>query len=238
MNKNIVQTIDDVELITFNNALSICKASPVPTGIKDMHSLYLAANPLAVWFAGCRHEEQMLSKTDFDFYSAYYAEQFICNDQLALSGKSWVGYEETYWRNLGHITVFAVKTPIYDNHKEQIVGIIYWGFSMAKYNFTELISALDKAKRQKRQPYFSGYHQDQLAIIHKITQRESMCLFYLIRGKSAKEIGNILGISNRTAESYIENLKLKFNCYYKSELIEKAINMGFLNTLPFDLFSE
>ena len=43
--------------------------------------------------------------------------------------------------------------------------------------------------------------------------------------------------SGGTNLNYIDNLKLKFNCAYKSELIEKAIIAGYLNIIPLGLLS-
>jgi DNA-binding CsgD family transcriptional regulator len=61
-----------------------------------------------------------------------------------------------------------------------------------------------------------------------LTKRQSECLFYLTQGKTFKEIALLMnGISVRTVETYIEQLKLKLNCRNKSELIVMAIEMNF-----------
>lgn len=56
------------------------------------------------------------------------------------------------------------------------------------------------------------------ANIH-LTTRELEILKLVIFGHGAKKIGLLLKISNRTVEKYIENLKNKFNCRKKTELI-------------------
>ncbi|KTD40549.1 helix-turn-helix transcriptional regulator [Legionella parisiensis] len=48
---------------------------------------------------------------------------------------------------------------------------------------------------------------------YELTNRE--CVFLLIRGKSAKEIGALLSLSKRTIEPYIENIKNKMDCKNK-----------------------
>lgn len=65
-----------------------------------------------------------------------------------------------------------------------------------------------------------------------LSSRESECLFYLLRGKTAKQIARLLNLSPKTVEHYIENIKLKFQCQTKSELISKAIEQGFTNIIP------
>lgn len=59
---------------------------------------------------------------------------------------------------------------------------------------------------------------------HKITNREMIVLEYSIQGKTAKEIGEILGVSFRTVEAHISNIKNKFLCKTKTELISKFFN--------------
>lgn len=66
----------------------------------------------------------------------------------------------------------------------------------------------------------------------KLSPIESQCLFYLIRGKSTKMIAKVLNLSSRTVETYIEQIKSKMSCRTRSELIEIAIENGFLEIVP------
>lgn len=60
----------------------------------------------------------------------------------------------------------------------------------------------------------------QLACLRKgLSKRESECIYYLIRGMTAKQIGKTMGLSNRTVEFYLDNAKSKLNCTNKFELI-------------------
>jgi DNA-binding CsgD family transcriptional regulator len=65
-----------------------------------------------------------------------------------------------------------------------------------------------------------------------LSERQTECLFFLLRGKTAKEIAKILNISPRTTECHLEEIKYKLNCATKSELIEKAIASGYINIFP------
>ena len=65
-----------------------------------------------------------------------------------------------------------------------------------------------------------------------ITERQAECLFFLLRGKTAKEIAKFLNISPRTVEDYIEMLKLKFSCQTKNELVTAALERGLFNMIP------
>jgi DNA-binding CsgD family transcriptional regulator len=52
-----------------------------------------------------------------------------------------------------------------------------------------------------------------------LSRRENQCLNYLSFGKTAKEIGKELNISNRSVELYLKNIKNKLSCDNKFEMI-------------------
>lgn len=56
--------------------------------------------------------------------------------------------------------------------------------------------------------------------IKKLSKKKLECLYYLVRGKTAREIASILNISPRTVEHYLEDIKFKWGCCSKSSLIE------------------
>lgn len=54
-----------------------------------------------------------------------------------------------------------------------------------------------------------------------LTKRQLECCSLLIAGKKAREISDALGLSVRTVEYYLDNVKLKLKCNNKAELIAK-----------------
>jgi len=78
--------------------------------------------------------------------------------------------------------------------------------------------------------------QDQRGKHHRLTQRQGDCLFYLLQGKSLKEVAYFLNISIRTVEEHVAKLKVIFNCYSKSQLIDQAFALGFAHVIPRTLF--
>jgi len=62
----------------------------------------------------------------------------------------------------------------------------------------------------------------------RLSSRENQCLYLTIRGKTAKQIAKILGISNRTVEEYLMNVKNKMGVASKAEVIEKIITTPML----------
>lgn len=59
--------------------------------------------------------------------------------------------------------------------------------------------------------------------LQKLSKRQLDCLFFLSRGMTVKEIASNLHLAPKTVEHYLENIKLKLNCYSRSELISKFI---------------
>lgn len=65
-----------------------------------------------------------------------------------------------------------------------------------------------------------------------LSRREKQCLFEYIQGKSARLIGEVLGISQRTVESYLETVKGKLRALDRQELIEKGLELWKMGILP------
>ena len=70
-----------------------------------------------------------------------------------------------------------------------------------------------------------------------LTSREQDCMSYLVRGKTMKQIAQLMHISPRTVESHLTHIKEKLNCKTKSDLIEVGILQGYLNLIPRSLFN-
>ena len=71
-----------------------------------------------------------------------------------------------------------------------------------------------------------------------LSKRECECLFYMLHGQSAQNISNVLGITRRTVESYIENIKNKMAVSSKRDLIDKAHHLGYALTLPLNMLKK
>ena len=61
-----------------------------------------------------------------------------------------------------------------------------------------------------------------------LTPRELEALRWTMEGKTAWEVGNVLGISERTAALHINNATHKLGCVNKHQAVLKALRLGFL----------
>lgn len=65
---------------------------------------------------------------------------------------------------------------------------------------------------------------------YRLSKREKEIIKQLECAKTSKEIGKFLGISYRTVEKHLENIKLKFNCNSKAKIIT---NIGLIDSKDF-----
>ena len=57
------------------------------------------------------------------------------------------------------------------------------------------------------------------------SKRERETLSYLVKGYKYEYIGNSMGISKRTIECYVKNMRVKVDAYSKDDLIKKVTKL-------------
>ena len=67
-------------------------------------------------------------------------------------------------------------------------------------------------------------HED----VPPLTPRELESLRWTMEGKTAWEVGNILGISERTAVLHVNNATHKLGCVNKHQAVLKALRFGLI----------
>lgn len=162
------------------------------------------------------------------------AQEFQEQDQFVLTTNDNINILDihTYAQNQPKILLTKKKPFIQHN---QIVGVLCYCTEINSEAFSKIchsIMSADKTYYPKKQVGERSYTIGTIQQNSELTSREKDCLFYLIRGKTQKEIARILDISPRTVETHKTNIKMKWQCQSYSEVIEVAIMKGFLNYLP------
>jgi DNA-binding CsgD family transcriptional regulator len=67
------------------------------------------------------------------------------------------------------------------------------------------------------------------------TKRETECMVMFLKGRTINRTAETLGLSPRTVEFYLKNMKNKLQCGTKCELIEAIQNSEFLKHVDLDL---
>nr|WP_314434031.1 helix-turn-helix transcriptional regulator [uncultured Brevundimonas sp.] len=62
-----------------------------------------------------------------------------------------------------------------------------------------------------------------------LSGREAECLLWVSRGKSSSDIGQIIGLSPRTIDSYIEKACAKIGVRTRIEAVAVAVRTGLLD---------
>jgi DNA-binding CsgD family transcriptional regulator len=91
------------------------------------------------------------------------------------------------------------------------------------------VATTESDDQNKRDRFLKSLLQDKIYLnsdadtrpVH-ITKRELDIYYWLIQGKSSKEIAKILNLSYRTVESYLAILKRKLQIFKTSQLIHSA----------------
>ena len=115
------------------------------------------------------------------------------------------------------------------------VAILFQGIDISTREFGNIDALLLEHVRAGREvhpdrPY--SYALDDPRADSPLKAREGEVLFYLLHGRTARGVAEVLHLSVRTVEGYIDELKYTFRCDSKADLVEKAIAYGYSNYLP------
>ena len=232
----------DVEIKT---ALNIFNSLPDFVCWKNSDLQYVMLNDITANLFGFKSSDISYERiTDYDLKcdAADLAEDYRRDDKIILeSGKSltiinFCRYKKDQWKLLF-------------GRKSQLMG----DDGQAKGVFARFLDVTDCPLMRM---VYGLFHTDEAAFRGKnnnveqinyivkdrfddygLTNRESEVLFFLIRGKTAKEIARIIGLSNRTVEKHLDRIKNKLDCANRSELIEKAIVSGIGAFIPASMTS-
>lgn len=106
------------------------------------------------------------------------------------------------------------ETPYHGLHDEQRKTFLNAITANNKKSFQHSFSLIEE---KKLAAHFLKTHNIPL------TNRECDCLLLSLTGKSAKQVAYQLNISARTVEEHLNNIKLKFGVFSKTQLIETVI---------------
>lgn len=129
-----------------NQLRTIIDCIPDLIYIKDKDSRFLNANLRQIHHLGKTKLQEVIGKTDFDFYHKKYAEKYLSDEQKIIkTGRSIINTEELSVNELGkQIYLLTTKVPLKDS-KGNIMGIVGIG-----RDISEKIRAEQELKEQAR----------------------------------------------------------------------------------------
>lgn len=202
--------------------------------LKDLASRYTHMSDATAKLIGFRKEDDCLGLDDrsINCPAVESAEAFMNQDQWVLrTQKKMVNLDIHHYADQPHI-LLTTKTPYFQG--EDLVGTFCGCTEWSSETMMRLCAALTELDRQyyPKHTRDRSYQLSELMIQDDLSPREMDCLFYLLRSKSAKEIGKRLKLSPRTVEWHLANIREKLHCTTKAEVIDRAISNGYLHYVP------
>lgn len=206
---------------------------------KDSESRYLAINNGFSNILKLESLDKLVGQSDFNQPWEQYADVYRNNDKKVISSnKSSIFVHPIVTYNKEKILIINKKIP-FSNDEGTNIGILGSDIIITSNKALKMFEfQQEDIQVSDLSDIFEQYIMVDDFSDFGLTTREGQCLFYLIRGKTAKEIGNILLISKRTVEKHIEQVKSKLHCKTRSCLINKCISIGFANILPKGFFKD
>lgn len=210
---------------------------------KNNDSSFRYGNQTTVRLLGYKNIDNLVGSTDYNIpleSVASHANIFRDQDRKAMQNGTLETLEILRYTD-GFKVVLSKKTALKDLD-DKIFGLLFCGTILPNNILNSIGNLLLLNNQAPRHPSRMKLHYNLTAEIEipnkKFPRRTDECLFYMLRGKSAKEIAKHMCLSIRTVEKYFDLLKLHFECQKKTELIEKAIAEGYINFIPKRLFQK
>lgn len=216
-------------------------AIPGHIGLKDLNSRYIAGNTSLAKLIGFKHPEDLVGITDFDIkgQAADLAPTFVQQDKTVLESGDTTNIDVHYYADSSLHMLISHKAKLFDD-EGNLAGTIFHCTELQPHvlqEFFNLISGNYQNHMNKQELLVGSFSVDTMKKEYKLTRRESECLFFLLRGKPAKEISRILDISEKTVWYYLDEVKQKLQCHSRSELFDACIQNGLFYSIPFSILN-
>jgi len=216
---------------TDNSVASILQL-PMNIYFLGADSTILEANENCVIASRVASIKDLLGKTVLDICPVENARQIMTTDEVVVNTNSGrIVEEDMALITHGDVKNYCLsfKMPWYNN-ENKIIGVFGYSVYFGRDPFSEglskiaqlgLLSVFESSNDARF--FLDNYLFDGVYF----SKREKECLYYLVRARSSKEIAKSLGLSYRTIEYYIDNIKEKMNVNSRAELIDKLVSKFF-----------
>lgn len=191
---------------------------------KDINSRYYGFNDVLGEFSGISTSNANGKQYEDVISNIEQADILRQHDQETMTAKATKLFIEGYkLKNTEISNWLRIETPLYNNVKK-MVGVFSLSFPSNKLNFFSILKIINN--NLDSFPLMMMLLNNNAK--YRLTNRQNECLCHIIRGRTTKEIAQLLSISPRTVETYLEQIKAELNCYTKSQLINKVWDEGLL----------
>lgn len=185
---------------------------------KDKEGKYLGCNDTQALFAGLNKGSDLLGYNDFDFCWRAIAPVLTNNDrEVMLHNKPKVVIEPIMSSKRLARFALSYKTPLHIHGSTRTIGIIGASFLLN-----------DEAIIDHSLNHYDFKTEEPNSKPTRLTQRQSECLYHLIKGMTIKMIAKKLNLSPKTVEHYLRTVKSKLACNNRADLITKGLQLPYI----------
>ena len=171
--------------------LRFIRHMPGLMAVKSCSSEYIGFTDTLARFVGWDNSEQALGKTDYQLpcKASEYADKFVAEDLNVINTDTKILNLKIYEFADGMHSLIVQKTP-FKNNNGQIVGIFCQSFDVSNTNIFKCFKSLSC----NDQKIISNLEESTTYILNSehcplpLPPRQQECVFWLIRGKTFKEI--------------------------------------------------
>jgi PAS domain S-box-containing protein len=193
---------------------------PVSFWVLDTKGTTITINAEGASICGFKSEQDAIGKSLINVSKKESAIQLIDNCREVIQTKQAKMYDEVNIRQDGIQQQFlSIKVPLYDQN-QNIMGVFGVSIVLGRHSLANSLNFL-----QQIGMISNAFHVSSPCIQPRpmaLPKRELECLQYIIQGYTAKMIAREVGLSFRTIESYIRNLKNRLGVSTRFELIQMA----------------
>lgn len=193
---------------------------------KDERGFYLGCNDNMAENLGLKNRHEIVGMSDYDTIvprdSALMYQQQDIEVIQCREAKQYLDYA-TYSQGK-QLAFQTLKMPIFNGYNKlvAVLGVSNLINSMVPQVNLDVLGLGGNTQ-------ISTPLKQEGQIFKSLSAREQQCLYHICRGYSAAAISEKLSLSKRTVEDYIERVKNKLGCFNRAELVQLALDKGFLN---------
>jgi PAS domain S-box-containing protein len=175
--------------------------------VKDVEGRFMLANPEVARWAGVKSSEEMLGKTDFEFFPLEHSIRCRDDDMSVIrSGRAIVDREETVMSSVTHEVAYLLttKVPLFDSYGHAI-GLAGITRNMTKRKHAEEETARLHAQLQQSQKLeavgqLAGGIAHDFNNLLMVIMAQTELLGLEVKGTAAKRVEDVMKSARRAAE--------------------------------------
>ncbi|MAZ39859.1 MAG: hypothetical protein CMF49_07030 [Legionellales bacterium] len=201
-------------------------------GIKDKQGYYLDVTVGYCTLLGLKDPKEIIGHTDFELLekavgSSHYSIRMLADELLSEDAEVMRNKQQFIFDcHIFHQKPFLAlvhKAPYVENN--HIVGALFTAVPLISATNTQIENYINNPEISVSR--HTGHFLKKLGILtpkkYHFSKRELQCIHLLAKGCSAYDIALELGLSKRTIEFYIRNIKTKMGVKKSTEIVAKAI---------------